>query len=154
MNKATKNPSSLSLSMKNMSRNGLAGAILGLFGVVLGALGAHALKGILSNDALESYKTGVYYLQWHASLILFLAFIFKSEVTTPKYVRWGIRFFFIGIGLFTGSILGLVFLSTLGLNARFLGPITPLGGFSLMLGWFCLILNFLQRLKYRNTDVN
>lgn len=132
----------------------MAATILGLIGVLFGALGAHALEGRFSNESLESYKTGVFYMQWHAGLILVLALTFRSEKETPRFVRWAIRFFFSGILLFTGSILGLVFLPKLGMNARFLGPITPLGGLSFMAGWLCLIRYFLLRIKTQKLNGN
>lgn len=132
--------------MKCSSRTGRAGALLGLLGVILGAIGAHALETVLPSEALESYKTGVYYLQWHGSLLLILGLIFRDK-EAPFYIRRSILFFSMGIFLFSGSIFGLVFLPMLKVNASFLGPITPLGGLSLMMGWLCLFLYFIPRLQ-------
>ena len=41
--------------------------------VALGALGAHALKEILTENQLDSFETGVRYQFFHALAILFLA---------------------------------------------------------------------------------
>jgi uncharacterized membrane protein YgdD (TMEM256/DUF423 family) len=128
---------------------GWAGALLGFSGVLLGALGAHALEEVLSAKSLESYKTGVFYLQWHGSLLLILGLIFRNESRLPVQIQWASLFWGIGIFFFSGSILGLVLLPLLGINSHFLGPITPIGGFSLMLGWFYLFLFFIKHFKYK-----
>jgi uncharacterized membrane protein YgdD (TMEM256/DUF423 family) len=139
--------------MKCSSRTGIAGALLGFLGVVLGAIGAHALETVLPSESLESYKTGVYYLQWHGSLLLILGLFFRDK-EAPFYIRRSILFFSMGIFLFSGSIFGLVFLPMLQVNASFLGPITPLGGLSLMMGWLCLFLYFIPRLQTPKSNEN
>lgn len=125
----------------------MAGALLGFIGVAMGAVGAHALEGFLSIQSLKSFNTGVYYLQWHGSILLTLGLIFRKQTPLPPQVRYSILFFSMGILLFSGSIFGLVLLPLLNVKAQFLGPITPLGGLCLMLGWIFLFHFFVKQVK-------
>ena len=47
-------------------------AALGCIAIILGALGAHALKESLSADSLSSFTTGVRYQAWHSIALLAL----------------------------------------------------------------------------------
>lgn len=105
-------------------------AIFGGLAVILGAIGAHILKDILEPDSLESFKTGTTYQLFHAIAIMALP-------TNSKFL-WTARLWIFGILLFSFSIYLLVFDELLGLNLSFLGPITPLGGLSLIAGWIFL----------------
>ena len=133
---------------------GMAGAFLGFLGVILGALGAHALEGVLGADHLNSFKTGVHYLQWHGSLLLILGFVFPNTGIPPLPIRCAILFMGFGVFLFSGSILGLVLLPLVGMPAHFLGPITPIGGLTLLAGWLSLFLFFIQQFKIKYTHGN
>ena len=53
---------------KNIIR---AASLLGAIAVILGAMGAHALKGSIEANSLESYITGVRYQMWHSLALLF-----------------------------------------------------------------------------------
>ncbi len=110
-----------------------------LVAVILGAFGAHALKAILSPEKLQSFETGVRYQLIHALALILLAIycqINVAQINNKKGITWASNFFIIGILLFSGSIYGLAFLSMTQSNWSFLlGPITPFGGLSLMLGW-------------------
>lgn len=129
------------------SRIGSIGTALGFLGVVLGALGAHALEQILEVEALDSFKTGVYYLQWHGLVLVVIGFATRQEERISGFLRWSVGLFGLGMLLFSGSIFGLVLLPLLDLNVRFLGPVTPLGGLSLMAGWVALLLHFIRPQK-------
>ena len=59
---------------------------------------------------------------------------------TPGRVLVG--FFLVGILLFSGSLYLLVLT-----DIRWIGPITPLGGMSFMVGWALLITSGLRRNK-------
>ena len=45
-------------------------AIIGMFAIVLGAFGAHALKKVLSIEQLNIFETGVKYQMYHALFLL------------------------------------------------------------------------------------
>ena len=110
-----------------------------LTAVILGALGAHALKSILTPDKLQSFETGVRYQVIHALALIMLALYHQqnaSNFNLNKGIGLAAHFFIVGSFLFCGSIYGLAFLSLTDSKwSMVLGPITPLGGLSFMLGW-------------------
>lgn len=108
-------------------------AILGGTGVMLGALGAHALKKILPSEQLLSFETGVRYQIFHALLLLIIA-IFGSKVNSIIS-----RLIIIGVLLFSGSIYLLSLNKILQIDLmNILGPITPIGGLCLIAAWVLL----------------
>jgi uncharacterized membrane protein YgdD (TMEM256/DUF423 family) len=116
----------------------VAGSVLMLLAVMLGAFGAHALQERLAPRQLASYHTGVLYQQLHALAIVLLGVI--ACVTSPS--RWIVRaavLFGVGILLFCGSIYALTFGAP-----RSFGMVAPVGGVSFMLGWACLALHALR----------
>jgi uncharacterized membrane protein YgdD (TMEM256/DUF423 family) len=50
-----------------------------------------------------------------------------------------------GVLLFSFSIYLLAIQGILGINLKFLGPITPLGGLSLIAGWSILMINWVKK---------
>ena len=114
----------------------LVGGSLGLLGVVLGAVGAHALKARLSESGLSSWETAVSYQMYHALVLLFVGLWLL--LGGPASLRYAGMLFMLGIALFSGSIYALV----LGAGSWF-GPITPLGGVTLIAAWVTLIYSSL-----------
>ena len=109
-------------------------AIIGALAIAFGALGAHALKEVLSEQDLSSYKTAVNYHIYHALFMLaLLAFHKNANINLSFYLALS------GLILFSGSIYLLVLDELLGLNLNFLGPVTPLGGVILVAAWLSLI---------------
>jgi uncharacterized membrane protein YgdD (TMEM256/DUF423 family) len=105
--------------------------LLGGSGVILGALGAHALKNILTPDKLASFETATRYQLLHAVALLLLSW--NSEKINPTQFQWTAAFFILGILFFSGSIYILVFH-----KIKALVWVTPLGGILLILAWFLL----------------
>lgn len=125
-----------------MSQNILLFAsILGGLAVIFGAFGAHALKKILTEEQLKSFETGVKYQMYHAIVLLILGFNFSFDTASEKYMAYS---FIIGIILFSFSIYGLVISLAKNKKLKFLGPITPLGGIFLIIGWALFAFNVLQ----------
>lgn len=116
-------------------------AIYGMLAVIFGAFGAHALKKIFADEQLKNFETGVKYQMYHAIVLLVLGFNFNFATTQEIVMGYA---FIIGIFLFSFSIYGLCISSAKGKKMKFLGPITPLGGLGLVLGWALLLLNFLD----------
>ena len=112
----------------------LLGSILAGTAVILGALGAHGLKPLITPEQLTSYETGVRYQVYHAfALLLIAALDDKINFNFRRYAAWA---FVLGIGLFSGSIYLLSLHDLIGLtNYKWLGPITPLGGLCFIAGW-------------------
>jgi uncharacterized membrane protein YgdD (TMEM256/DUF423 family) len=111
------------------------GFAFGFLAVVLGAFGAHSLKNLLSNEAVESFQTGVRYQMYHALLLLILG--------SRKELQSKLIFYFLVIGtlLFSFSIYLLAIRSIIGFEALvYLGPITPIGGSLLIIAWFILAI--------------
>lgn len=118
-------------------------AFLGLTAIILGAFGAHALKNYLSPEQLISFETGVKYQIYHA---LFLLFLGLSGVLlmdkTKKLLYWLVV---LGVILFSGSIYLLTTKNVTGIDFKFLGPITPIGGMLLITAWIVLLVKVLNK---------
>ncbi len=108
-------------------------ALLGLTGVAAGAFGAHGLKETLETSGhLETWKTAAHYQLIHAVALLALA-AWQGHHPTPWARRAGLCWL-IGSLLFSGSLYAL----SLG-GPKWLGPVTPLGGLLLIIGWGLLL---------------
>ncbi|MCT6869195.1 DUF423 domain-containing protein [Apibacter sp.] len=119
----------------------IAGAFYGLISIILGALGAHAFKKILSVDKLLSFETGVKYQMYHALALLLLGFSLSFTSNLEKFAACGM---IIGTFLFSFSIYLLAFSEYWNVNLRILGPITPMGGICMIIGWACLLFYFIK----------
>ena len=117
----------------------ISGATFGLTAVIFGAFGAHLLKKKLTKDQLQSFETGVKYQMYHAIILLLLGFQLNDKNTINNYIIYA---FITGIILFSFSIYGLVISSASNKKIKILGPITPLGGLFLIIGWALLIYKF------------
>lgn len=106
--------------------------------VLLGAFAAHGLKAVLDAHALETFRTGVDY-QFKHSLALLLVGICGWQGKDSKSLTAAGWAFVSGIVLFCGSLYGLSLL-----NWVWLGPVTPLGGLSFILGWGLMAAHFLK----------
>jgi len=108
----------------------LSGALFALSAVILGAFGAHALKDtLIAHDTVSTWETAVRYQMWHALALLLLS-VMHAQHPLPRSIG---AFFIGGVLLFSGSLYPLA----LG-GPRWLGPITPIGGLCLIIGWALL----------------
>ena len=123
--------------MKNLTL--IIGGIYGLLSVILGAFGAHAFKKILAVERLESFETGVRYQMYAAFFLLIVGYLLNFETTSEKWIS---ILMIAGTFLFSVSIYFLSFQDVWGVNLKFLGPITPLGGLFMILSWAMLIWYF------------
>lgn len=119
----------------------IAAGIYGMLSVILGAFGAHAFKRILSAEKLISFETGVRYQMYHAIVLLIIGL---TLTFTSSLERWVAICFMVGVLFFSFSIYFLTFAEHWNINLRFLGPITPVGGFFLIGGWLLLIIYFVK----------
>ena len=113
------------------------GALSAATSVVLGAFGAHALKGKLTGASLATFETAVHYQMTHSlGLLLVGVLMLVLGVKTPWLTAaWS---FAGGILLFSGSLYGLALLGW-----RWLGPVTPIGGALFIVGWLALAYGLL-----------
>ena len=118
------------------------GIILIVTSIILGAFGAHALEKLVSENKLRSFEVGIKYQMYQGLGMLVLASLFNSLSFSLKLVY---RFQLIGILLFSLSIYGLVLTPLVGINLKMLfGPLTPIGGLLMIIGWFLLLLKHLK----------
>jgi uncharacterized membrane protein YgdD (TMEM256/DUF423 family) len=116
---------------------GLAGALYGAVGVVLGAFGAHALRNSFTPRALETWQTAVNYQLLHALALLAVYLLMRQAMSAGVEIGLSLKIagwaFVAGVLMFSGSLYALAF----GAPGIF-GPITPLGGVSFIVGWLSL----------------
>jgi uncharacterized membrane protein YgdD (TMEM256/DUF423 family) len=120
----------------------LWGGVFMLTGVVLGAFGAHALKALLSENQLVSFNTGVRYQMVHGLALLIFGLVSKLTSITLK---WSVNSLIVGTLCFSMSIYFLVLGHAWNWSwVSFLGPITPLGGTFLIIGWAIFIAKVIK----------
>lgn len=115
-------------------------ALLGFLGVLFGSFGAHRLKKSLSPEQILQFETGVRYQLIHAIVLMVLGFNLGFTTPVETYIAYA---FIIGTVLFSFSIYGLVLSSSKGKKWKFLGPLTPIGGLFLLIGWGLLLYRFI-----------
>lgn len=125
----------------------IAGCSFAVMAVILGALGAHALEKVLEPQQVKSFETGVRYQLFHA--IALIAFS-QVNVLTDASKNILLYLFVIGMLLFSFSIYGLSLSKWLQVNLKFLGPVTPLGGLSLISGWFFALWKIISHNSMNN----
>ena len=124
-----------------MFKNLVITGFLGMFAIVLGAFGAHALKEVLTPDQLSSFETAVKYQMYH---VLVLLFVNTFEGFTVKQKNSISYLFFLGILFFSGSIYVIQLTS---ITAKSIWFITPLGGLFFIIGWLSLIMIFVNKIR-------
>ncbi len=115
----------------------ISAAIFGILAVIFGAFGAHVLKKVIDESQLAIWHTAVQYHFYHTLGLLFLSTFarFKNNL-----INISSYFFVFGIIFFSGSLYLIALKDVLGINAKFLGPITPFGGLLFIFGWLGLLL--------------
>jgi len=110
----------------------ITASILAATSIMLGAFGAHALKELITAERLATFEVGVRY-QMYISLSLLVFAIcedrFQFEIRLVRILMLA------GILLFSGSIYLIALSDIWGLNTKILGPLTPIGGLCIILGW-------------------
>lgn len=114
--------------------------LFGVLAILLGAFGAHAFKKLISIEKLASFEVGVRYQMYSALVLLFLGSQLSFEACSERLAAYAI---IAGTLLFSGSIYFLSFADYWKRNLKFLGPITPLGGLLLVIGWISLLVSFI-----------
>jgi uncharacterized membrane protein YgdD (TMEM256/DUF423 family) len=107
------------------------GALSAGVAVILGAFGAHWLRGRLTADMLAVFEVGVRYQMYHALALLAVAWAYARWPGTAMAVAGWL--FVVGAVVFSGTLYLLAFT-----GQKWLGAITPLGGVALILGWIAL----------------
>lgn len=117
----------------------VCGALFALLAVMAGAFGAHGLRGVVSERGLEVFQTAVTYQLYHA-LALILVAILPVAGLSRHLLGIACGFFVAGTLLFSGSLYLLVLT-----DIRWVGPVTPVGGISFMVGWILVAIAGFRR---------
>lgn len=111
------------------------GAINAFIAVAAGAFAAHGLKGVLSIEYLNTFKTAADYQMWHGIGLILIGIL--NNQSSHKLNSIAALFMLIGIILFCGSL----YLLTL-TDTKWLGMITPLGGLCFLFAWLILSVGY------------
>lgn len=124
------------------------GILLVTMSIILGAMGAHYFSEILEPKRFLSLKTAINY-QMYMGLALIALNGVSDKFKTTRF-RTGMTLILIGTLIFSLSIYGLVYLghSDISTGKAILGPLTPVGGSVLIIGWVVLFFS----LKSRQSD--
>ena len=121
----------------------LIASTLGFIAVIMGAFGAHALKGRISPESMEAYKTAVDYQFVHMLAIFAVAFLYRVYRIKGLFIIG--LYFLVGIILFSGSIYILSLKDIIGIES--FGPfglVTPLGGLVLIVAWASIFFTIIK----------
>jgi len=121
------------------------GFFLALTAVILGAFGAHALKEWLDPVHLASFETGVRYQMYHGFALIALGL--KQHVLPTRFDRAAGTLMVTGTIFFSCSIYLLSTAAATGMSWTWLGPVTPLGGTLLIIGWTLLLVDAIRLLS-------
>ncbi len=106
----------------------LVAAVSGFIAVALGAFGSHGLKHIAPPELISIFKLAVEYQFYHTFALVALALSYAH--IPSKQLIWSAYSFVLGTVLFSGSLY--LYVLT---GVKWVGPITPIGGCLLLLGW-------------------
>lgn len=122
----------------------IAGLLLLITGIVLGAFGAHALKELITEPGkLVIFETGVRYQLIHALGFLVVPFVARHYAVNTK---WIFRFLLAGVLCFSVSLYMLTLKDLLEIpGIKFFGPVTPFGGLLMILGWTVLLAHVIRK---------
>jgi uncharacterized membrane protein YgdD (TMEM256/DUF423 family) len=112
-----------------------------MLSVVLGAMGAHALKKILDPELFNSFEVAVRYQGFLSMGVLILA-LNHDRFTFP--MKRILSAMIIGMVLFCVSIYLLLAFKTLHYSTSFIGPITPIGGAISIISWFIFLIRLIK----------
>ena len=107
-------------------------SISGAIAVVMGALSAHLLKGILAADDISRIQTAATYQIYHTLALLVLLIYY--QINPLKQIKSSIWLFVLGIVLFSGSLYAYSFS-----HIHSLVYLTPVGGVLLIVAWLSLL---------------
>ncbi len=120
------------MNMSKIEKTSLvAGLFFGATGVILGAVGSHALKGY-PEEMLKFFQIGNKYQVYHALFLLILGLLERRY--PGRLMNLSIFGTIAGTMLFSGS------LYLLALANIKIGMITPLGGMLLISAWLLLLI--------------
>lgn len=115
----------------------LLGGLLGLSGVILAALGGHAVPGMDDPENFNHWRTANLMHLVHAPALLALAALARGAPS--RLIRYAASLTMLGVVLFSGSLYVMV---AYGLAGTF--NLAPAGGLALMAGWLLAVIGILR----------
>ena len=119
----------------------IIGVVMMVIAIILGAFGAHGLKEHLTPEKLNTFEVGVRYQIYHGLAFLILGL---SADKVQFSLKRPIQFIFGGVLMFSVSIYFLAIQEMLGVSLKFLGPVTPLGGVLMIIGWILFLVKIIR----------
>ena len=119
----------------------IAGAVLGISGIILGAFAAHGLEKLVDVDAIKTFETGVRYQMYHAFFLLILG---STSFIKLKFKKIILYLVIIGVIFFSGSIYGLSINTLSSFDFKTIAALTPVGGLSLIIAWLVMLIGILK----------
>lgn len=109
----------------------MAGTLLAMFGVGLGAFGAHALKATLeAAGRTDTFETAVRYQFYHAFGLLLLGILIQVKPQIAKSLGYAAWIMLAGVFIFSGSLYLICFT-----GVTMWGAVAPIGGTLLLISW-------------------
>jgi len=118
----------------------LAGMIFLLLGIITGAFGGHALKPILYDKYLTTYRIGIRYMMYHGIGLSMLGLLAKQF---PK-ANFRISACFMIIGVLFFSLNCIIYAIS---KEAFFAKLIPIGGTSFMVAWIIAIYQTYKHVK-------
>ena len=119
----------------------IIGVVMMVIAIILGAFGAHGLKEHLTPEKFNTFEVGVRYQIYHGLAFLILGL---SADKVQFSLKRPIQFIFGGVLMFSVSIYFLAIQEMLGVSLKFLGPVTPLGGVLMIIGWILFLVKIIR----------
>ena len=114
--------------------------------VAMGAFGSHILSEVLDPKLLNTYEIGVRYQFLHAITLFALGILFYYR--RNKLMVYGGYLLLAGVVLFSGSLYVLALEFIFNIPPAYIGPVTPIGGVTLMVGGCYYIFLLTRKIIY------
>ena len=115
--------------------------------IVLGSMGAHAMKPHLTAEAFNSWDTAVKYQVYQSLGLLALSMAGRAGYVKVGIHRWSMFTIALGTLFFSGSLYLRSSMPVTGADFSWLAPVAPIGGIFLVLGWVLAALSFTREKK-------
>ncbi len=118
----------------------LTGGFFILFGIILGAMAAHAMEKAISAELIETFEKGVKY-QFYIGLGLLTVGLNAKQI--PFSLKGFYLFNLFGVLLFSGCIY-LYSIHEIVPNFKSVVLIVPFGGVSMIIGWAIFVIKIFR----------
>jgi uncharacterized membrane protein YgdD (TMEM256/DUF423 family) len=110
--------------------------------VVLGSMGAHAMKPHVTPEALNSWETAVKYQYYQSIGLLVLTIAGRVLPITTRVYAWAMHLIALGMLFFCSSLYLRSSSALSGVEFAWLGPVAPIGGLLFIAGWLLAAFTF------------